>query len=80
MKTTIAGLIVALVTGLLVYTSMNLSNEQFAMFLGCLLFVPTVWLGRLRKAEETRSQRLAQNGLNHYREHVHHRRLIKKTS
>jgi hypothetical protein len=64
----------------LVYTSMNLSNEHFAMFLGVLLFIPTVWLGRLRKLEESRAQRLTQNGLNHYREHVHHRRLIKKTS
>jgi high-affinity Fe2+/Pb2+ permease len=80
MKTTISGLIVALVTGILVYTSMNLNNEQFAIILGVLLFIPTVWLGRLRKIEESRTHRLTQNGLNHYRQHIHHRRLIKKTS
>jgi high-affinity Fe2+/Pb2+ permease len=80
MKTTISGLIVALVTGILVYASMNLTNEQFAIILGVLLFIPTVWLGRLRKLEESRSKRLVQNGLNHYREHVHNRRLVKKTS
>jgi small neutral amino acid transporter SnatA (MarC family) len=80
MKTTIIGLVVALVTGLLVYTSMNLTNEQFAMFLGCVLFVPAVYLIRMRKIESSRTEQMIQQGLNHYRTHVHDRRLIKKTS
>jgi hypothetical protein len=79
-NSTIIGLIVALVTGLLVHASRSLTNEHFAIFIGCLLFIPAVWLGRMRKIEESRTERLRQRGLNHYREHIHHRKLIKKTS
>lgn len=80
MKTTIIGLIVALVTGLMVHASRSLTNEEFAIFLGCILFVPAVYLGRMRKMESSRSEQLRQQGLNFYREHIHNRRLIKKTS
>jgi len=80
MKTTIVGLIVALVCSVLVYTSMNSTNEVFAIVLCCILVPPAIWLKILQSKESQRSERLVRNGLNHYRSHVHHRRLVKKTS
>jgi len=80
MKKTIIGLILALVTGILMYTSMTSTNEVFAIVLACILIPPAIWMKVMQSKESQRSERLIRNGLNHYRHHVHHRRLIKKTS
>lgn len=73
-------LVVGSATALLVYTSINANNETLAMVTAGILFIPFVLLIKMQRREKSRTERLVENGVNHYRSHIHIKRVIKKTS
>lgn len=82
MKTPLAivGVLTALIVGLLVHVINTASTETINIVCGMIFIIPVGYLGIKYRIKAIRDERLVANGLNHYREHVHHRRLVKKTS
>lgn len=79
-SSTITGVLVALIVGLLVHVINSASYEVKNALLAAILIVPVGYLGIRYRINAKRDERLVRNGLNHYRQHIHQRRLIKKTS
>lgn len=79
-STPFLGVLVALIVGLLVHVARTASNEVISIVFGCIMIVPVGIMGMKYRQQQLRDERLQMNGLNHYREHVHHRKVIKKTS
>lgn len=82
MKTTtpLLGVLVALVAAILIHVFRTASSEVSNIIIGCILIVPVGILGMKYRRQQVRDEQLRMNGLNHYREHIHHRKVIKKTS
>lgn len=82
MKTnsTIVGVLVALIVGLLTYVVRTASPEVINSVL-CVIGIAFVVFLRVKySAKARRDEQLVSNGLNHYRHHIHGKRVIKKTS
>lgn len=79
-NSTIVGLLIGLIGGLFVHVMNTSSSETRSIIIGSLLIIPTAYVGIKYRIKAVRDERLTRNGLNHYRQHIHHRRLIKKTS
>lgn len=76
----IKGLIVALIVGLLTHVVRTASAEVTNTLIACAGLFLVILFTRKYRIDTERDARLIQNGLNHYREHIHHKRVIKKTS
>lgn len=79
-STPFLGVLVALVAGLLIHVVRTASSEVISIVFGCIMIIPVGYLGVMYRRQSVRDEQLRMNGLNHYREHVHHRKVIRKTS
>lgn len=76
----IVGLLVALVLGILLQVVRTAEPEVSNSMLG-IVAIAIIAIVRVKYIRSTkRDEQLVANGLNHYRHHIHHRKLIKKTS
>lgn len=82
MKTTtpLLGVLVALVAAILIHVFRTASSEVSSIMIGCILVIPTGIIGVMYRREQVRNEQMQQRGLHHYRHHIHHRKVIKKTS
>jgi len=76
----IVGLLLALIIGLLLHVVRTAEPEVSNTMLGivAIAIIAIVRVKYVRSAK--RDEQLVANGLNHYRHHIHHRRIVKKTS
>lgn len=79
-NSTIVGLLVGLIGGILLHVVRTASPEVTNSVLCALGIAIVVFIRVKYSAKARRDEQLVANGLNHYRHHIHHRRVIKKTS
>jgi uncharacterized membrane protein HdeD (DUF308 family) len=79
-STPFLGVLCALIAGLLVHVARTASNEVLSIVFGCIMIIPVGVIGVMYRRQQVRDEQLRLNGLNHYREHIHHRKVIRKTS
>lgn len=81
LNSTIVGLLIGLIGGLLVH-AINTSSPEISNTIVSVLAIAIVVCLRINyyRKQSKRDEQLVANGMNHYRQFHHHRRLIKKTS
>jgi high-affinity K+ transport system ATPase subunit B len=79
-STPFLGVLVALVVACLVHVTRTASSEVISIMYGTIMIIPVGLLGVKYRQQQVRDEQLRMKGLNHYREHVHHRKVIRKTS
>ena len=79
-NSTLTGVLVALIVGLLVLGARSTNDAISQGIVGMIIMIPVAYFGiRYRIQVTNKNESMAQRGLDHYRYH-HHRRVIKKTS
>jgi uncharacterized protein YacL len=78
--TIIKGLFIALLVACLTHVVRTASSEVSDIIIGCIGLAIVSYLAVRYRTKSQRDAMLVANGLNHYRQHIHHKRLIKKTS
>lgn len=78
--TPIKGVLVALIAGLLFHVYNTASYEVCSIVFGCVLAIGVGILGIRYRRASNRDEFMIRHGLQHYRTHIHNRKVVRKTS